>query len=558
MLNRYYMRWCFEIDPNYSDAILIAADQIRRFRDGRGYLTSDRLGIRYTIQKQQRCAIRASDARSRGRKLDQRDTKSRIRSALIKAFPSIEQHELSSLVRAVMRSARHVRVDVDHPETHLAFSPDGVRSRDIKRRRSLTFAKFIRRKCAWVFQGKFELTDSMLDKASAGFRTVQVVNCELSIVDGQEAYDVYADENGISSCMAYGGCGGPEMIQHHLLANGGQDGKLKLVIAREKGTGTLAIRAKLWKNNDRDDDDDPLGGWFLDRIYWTSRVDLGEMTQTGNTEGNLRVWVTEFLTAAGYDVKGKLDCTLIHCAGEHMPYLDRCRKFDRVNDRSIRVWEGGEFTAENTDGIDESYEGSGRHCCDGCDERFNDDDLNSVNDRQYCHECYSYRFTYDEIAQDDIDSDDAVTAFRITRNGNRSEVTTHVDNCTRVIGGDWWFSDDVVDLYDGCYLPRNDENLVELSNGDFASLESHDVVHCEHDDTYELRRDCVQLHDGEYALKREAVELHDGTFALESDATELFDGRFAGPNDYVTDFVDDHGNLVTVLCEEMNAEYVTE
>jgi hypothetical protein len=66
------------------------------------------------------------------------------------------------------------------------------------------------------------------------------------------------------------------------------------------------------------------------------------------------------------------------------------------------------------------------------------------------------------------------------------------------------------EYYDADYLADN--SIVELADGDYVHSDdacfverldeyhlTDDCVHCEHSDTYELARDCVQLADGEWA-----------------------------------------------------------
>lgn len=446
---------------------------------------------------------------------EKQTAKGRIRAALMKAFPLLKHAEISCMVRRVMKAARFVRLDSEHGETHLAFSPDGVGAWDLKRRRSLTFAKFLRRKCGKVFTGAWSLSDAMIDKASAAFRTIPVVGSKLNIVSGHDAYLVYADENGISSCMAYGGCGGPEMVQHHFEAN---PEKLKLVIARdESNKNRLAIRAKLWINDS--------GNAWLDRVYWSGNCDLGEMTKSGNSAENLAVWIKAWLSTQGYVMQENCKCTLTHESGENMPYLDKCRYFDRLNDRQILVHDDGEFCAENTDGTYESVEGSGC-CCHGCNERYDEDDMRTDDSGHlYCESCYSDRYTYDDIDEHDIASEDAVSAVRID-NGRRRDVTTHTDNCTQCYCGAYVYNDDVVELHDGENAASDDNDLRELHDGRYA-IHGRDNIVQTHDEEWALLDDCYCCHDGEYALCDDVVMMHDQQFALADDCERLTDGRYA-------------------------------
>ena len=490
---------------------------------------------------------------------EKQTAKGRIRAALMKAFPLLKHAEISCMVRRVMKAARFVRLDSEHGETHLAFSPDGVGVWDLKRRRSLTLAKFLRRKCGKVFCGQWSMTDAMVDQASAAFRTIPVVGSKLGIVSGHEAYLVYADENGISSCMAHGGCGGPEMVQHHFEAN---PEKLKLVIARdESNKNRLAIRAKLWINDS--------GNAWLDRVYWNGSCDLGEMTESGNCAENLAVWIKAWLANEGYKLDEDCRCTLTHESGENMPYLDKCRNFDRLNERQIKVHKDGEFKAENTDGTDESVDGSGCDCCYVCERRIDTDERSSDDDGDYyCDDCWNERFAYDEINDRTIAADDAVSAVRI-RHGRRYDCTTHRDNCTQCYDGTWGLDEDVVELNDGIYA-MTDDDLHELHDGTFAVSSRDDVVAINDGDAYALESDCFELHNGQYALFDDCERLTDGRYALECEVVETVDEKiclesecvelsdtdgFAHRDDVVA-ITDDYGDAIYVLKNRLSAHVV--
>jgi len=439
----------------------------------------------------------------------------RIRAALVRVFPQFDHAVIGAIAKQVFRAARHVRLDSDNPNTHLAFSPGVIGAHDAKNRRSLTFAKFLRRKCAALLIGRLVLTDSQIENAQYGFQLLPTFPLALKLVTGEDAYAVYADdEHGIESCMS-GESDKSDIVKHHFCAN---PGALQLVTARHGKQ--LMIRSKLFAN---------VNGktHFLDRIYWKKTDCLSSVTQ----EAELREWLINWLAQRDIAVSDVCDAKLRHDEGEPMPYLDRCKQFDRDGD-VIRIRKNGDFTADNTDGTDESLEG-GKYTCCNCDCRVDEDDV-CTNDYGscYCENCYSDLFSWDDVYEEDIPSEDCVEATRVRR-GRNETCCTHRDNCQRLYNDEYALSDDCVELHNGEYALSTDEDIYELSDGEYA-----------------LAGDIETLHDGRIVLRDNdnLVEMYDGEYALNTDSDVILtiDGEYALSGDCV-ELTDDYGNVCYVL-----------
>ena len=477
----------------------------------------------------------------------------RIRAALAAMFPQFGHCTITAIVNRVMACARHIKIDRDNPATHIAFSPDGVSANDFKRRRSLTLAKFLRRKCGGLFVGRLALSDQQVDKASAAYLPPNELQDILKIVRGADAHAVYADdENGISSCMSGtdedddgGEYDKSNNVKHHFRAN---PEKLGLVVAYDGEK--LVLRAKIWHRDD--DKKNPGKRIWLDRVYWRQRNRIVSIGSERGEELPLAEVVSTWLKNQGFELADSCRSTLRHDQGEPFPYLDRCKRFDRDGD-NVTVHSNGRYTAENTNGTDDSLEEEGC-CCYACDERIDEDNSQCDQDgNTYCGGCYSELFCYDDISGEDIDRDSACEATRINRRGHCETVTTHEDNCTELYDGSYGIDEDTVELTNGSHAMRDDDNIVCLRNEDYAHFD--DCVRCEvgsSADEYELTGDCIQTIDGEWCLQCDAVksdisgcwmladdaiELPDGRYAHETELVELEDGSSADPRD-VTILVD--------------------
>ncbi len=439
-------------------------------------------------------------------------------------FPQYDHATVGAIARQIVKYARHVRLDVDNPNTHLAFSPGSIKSRDTKGRRSLSFGKFLRRKCSALLSGRLSLTDSQVENAQTAFQIVSAFPLKLSLVTGQDAFAVYADdEHGICSCMS-GNDEKSAIVRHHFCAN---PDTLQLVTARIGRQ--LAIRAKLFANDDETTH-------FLDRIYWTQ---TGCLDSTNENE--LREWIHNWLSSQSIVVSDSCECTLNHTEGEPMPYLDRARQFNRIDDETITIRPRGEFTADNTDGTDPSCEDN-RPCCCSCGDHVDEDDSRSNdNGDTYCDSCYSNAYSWDDVNDCEISSDDVCEAVRIRR-GREETVYTDVHNCVELHDGRMCVEDDAVELHDGSYALTCD--VTELHDGSYALDSSDDLIEL-HDGEYALSSvdDIVQLHDDQWALIGDCVELEDGRYALIIDAVVTIDDELALISDCVQ-FVDDYGSAM--------------
>ena len=367
---------------------------------------------------------------------------------------SFDHATTGAIAKAILKQARFVRLDVDSAETHLAFSPDKVSSRDIKRRRSLPVGRFLRRKCGTLLKNRLGVTDAQVESAVLAFSVVPSFPAKLSIVTGQAALDVY-NGGGIKSCMSWDDSEDDkerkyksDIISHHVLAN---PDKLRLIVGYTGGK--LSLRAKLFANDDARSLH--IVEHYLDRIYWKSEL------LKCHSENEMREWLTHWLAQQSIVVSAEYDITLNHVEGEPMPYLDRADQFDRDGD-TIRLHKRGKYSAGHTDGTDESANDERSECC-ACGCRVDDDDLRCTDCGDcYCEECHSERFSYDELNDCDIEADDAV---QVMTTGRRPHLATTDRNSSDVceIDGDYYLTDssDVCEI-DGDYYLTSSDDVVEI------------------------------------------------------------------------------------------------
>jgi len=171
---------------------------------------------------------------------------------------------------------------------------------------------------------------------------------------------------------------------------------------------------------------------------------------------------------------------------------------DGTYKKYLHITRSGEWQCSNQDGT--ATEQNSCHCED-CGERISEDEQRTVGyhgDRVVGECC--------------IDEYTLVTG----RRGNEY----YVPNNEAVSDGDQW--------YDRDYL--SDNNIVELENGDYCSMDDavnvndewyhcdDETVVCDHSGDYQLRDDCVELYDGEWALENDAWECAgSGNFYLHDD-----------------------------------------
>ena len=428
MLNTYYTTQGYVI-ANTEGAILTIQDQHLRY-------PSEKL----SASKRPHWPAQTSPRTYRGRSDKPQSAIGKLRCVVARLF-SFDHATTGAIARAILKQARFVRLDIDSSETHLAFSPDKVGARDIKRRRSLPVGRFLRRKCAELLTNRLSVTDSQVESAVLAFSVVPSFPAKLSIVTGAEALAVY-NGGGITSCMSWGEEDGEgarqkkaEIVGHHFLTN---PETLRLIVGY---TGQkLSLRAKLYRNDDGRALD--IVEHYLDRVYWKS--DLLKCY----AESELREWLTHWLAQQSVKLSANYDITLNHVEGDPMPYLDRADQFSRDGD-TIHLHKRGTYAAGHTDGTDESTNDERSECC-ACGCRVDDDELRCTDYGDcYCEECYSERFTYDELNSCDIDSDDAV---QVMTTGRYPRLATTDRNSSDVveIDGDYYLtsSDDVVEIVD--------------------------------------------------------------------------------------------------------------
>ena len=455
MLNNYYTSQGYVL-ANTEGAILTIQDQHLRYPEEK-----------LSASKRPQWPAQTSPRTYRGRSDKPQTAIGKMRCVVARLF-SLDHATTGAIARAILKQARFVRLDVESSETHLAFSPDKVGSRDVKRRRSLPVGRFLRRKCASLLTNRLSVTDSQVESAVLAFSVVPSFPAKLSIVTGEEALAVY-NGGGISSCMSWGEDDDEKarekkagIISHHFLTN---PDKLRLIVGYTGGK--LSLRSKLFAN-----DDDVT--CYLDRVYWKSDA------LKCHSENELREWLSHWLSQQAITLSTSYDITLNHVEGEPMPYLDRADQFSRDGD-TIRLHKRGEHSAGHTDGTDESADDDRSECCNcGC--RVDDDDLRCTDYGDcYCEDCYSERFTYDDLNSCEIDADDAV---QVMTTGRYPHLATTDRNSSDVceIDGDYYLTDssDVCEI-DGDYYLTSSDDVCEI-DGDYYLTSSDDV--CEIVDDY--------------------------------------------------------------------------
>lgn len=446
----------------------------------------------------------------------------RVRAALVAAIGHdgrFDHAAVGAIARQILKCARHVRLDRDNPATHLAFSPDGISSRNLRGRRSLAFGRFLRRKCSDLLRGRLALTDKQIDLASAAFPVRPEIKLNLGIAYGDDAYEIYADhEHGIESCMS--GLDDDDndksrFIAHHLTAN---PEKIGVIWARHQGQ--LILRTKLFHNDN--------GSLWFGRIYWKRQGPLVSVEREQDITPLVQTWLVS--RYPDKPLSDTCNCTLTHERGEYMPYLDRQSSFDRLDESTIRIHPSGRYEASSSAGDDPSADD--RNSCHNCGCRIDDERTVWDEDGQpYCEDCHGEIYTYDELHECELHRDDAMSAYRTGYRGRRETITTHQNNTVETVEGDIWV--------------RGDDAIVELRNGDWTEL---DNAVCTADGDYELIEDCEEILDsGEYDLRENLTQLSDGRWACDDDTVETIDGSIELIEDCVP-FMDDYGNEVYRLA----------
>lgn len=394
-----------------------------------------------------------------------------------------------AIAKQLMKRACHVRACVDRPATHLAFSPPGVKSRDMARRRSLTIGKYLTRKCGpllYHLASRQSLpVECLVAKAEVLYAPTTQLGCEIRLVAGKDAHAVYAS-GAIKSCMSgdfsdsYTADQRTLLTRHHFLAN---PDKLRLAVAYDEN-GRLVMRAKVYTNDD--------GTLFLDRVFTAGCLSV-QFTIPAVEHA-----ISLFLISVGYALSADYDITLRHDAGEYMPYLDKAGDFDRISDEEIRLHKDGQFAADRCNGLDpsvgEEMSTLDDDCetCDRCGCNLDDDESTSTDDGEtLCLACYDRSYAWDYIGSEEIAREDAVDIDL----GPSAGCTTHRDRCRCTVNG-FVLRDACVQLHDGTHLWKDDPDLVMTVDSELAYAADCEYLYTE---GYAIRADAVQLTDGRWA-----------------------------------------------------------
>lgn len=187
--------------------------------------------------------------------------------------------------------------------------------------------------------------------------------------------------------------------------------------------------------------------------------------------------------------------------------VERERTDDGTYKQYLRITRSGEWKCTNQDGTATEQ---GACSCADCGERISEDEQCGIG-----------------VYGDHIVGECCLDEY------------THV---TGRRGNDYYVPNDEAVEVDGTYYDRDylsDNNIVELANGDYCSMDDavyvddewyhtdDDAIVCDYTGGYQMRDDCVELHDGEWALLDETWECQgSGNFYLyDDDAPVEIDGN---------------------------------
>jgi hypothetical protein len=245
-----------------------------------------------------------------------------------------------------------------------------------------------------------------------------------------------------------------------------------------------------------------------------------------NADETLAAW----LKSQGYEHRGGYDygTNLKYISRGHgddqflAPYLDGCNQEVDIEyvdgkPRYLRIEDSGSYTCNQTDGTTE--EAGGEECND-CGNQYHDDDMYWVgryDDHRVCEGCRdnNYRYAYGSGGSQYYEHEDDVE---------------WVDGWDEYVVSDYISDNDLVRLHNGDLCPESD--AVEI-DGEYYQHDDDRVVHCEHDDSYQLVRNCIELHDGTWALESESWKCYaTSDWYLSSDVEPVvIDGETYHPDD---------------------------
>lgn len=181
------------------------------------------------------------------------------------------------------------------------------------------------------------------------------------------------------------------------------------------------------------------------------------------------------------------------------PYIDGGHQYVDICGNHLEISSSGEYECNNTGG---TASGGGEECND-CGDRFSEGDgywVGRYEDNQVCQDCCDHNYYY-------------------AYGGNGNQYYVHSDNVVHV--GD--------SVYDGDFL--SDNGIVELENGDYASMD--DCV-CVNDEWYETddNRLCYAEDIEEYALKDDCWQCgeSDNWYSDDTQAVVDADGNMYHPD----------------------------
>ena len=329
-----------------------------------------------------------------------------------------------------------------------------------------------------------------------GFR--QGDSSEIIFVKGHWIKELYRETNYASlsgtlgnSCMRY------ERTNKYLDIYAHNPSVCKMAVLLNS-QGKVQARALVWTVDGVD---------YHDRIYYTSDLIHDRMKAFFLTK-NIKTcasqysgWVTIKIEADELNKDFDKRVILNH---DYYPYMDNMKYLSEdceflTNDESLMY---GDYKILNcTDGSYEATQNTTREC-DYCGAEASEDDLVYIHlgsDRNcgetICRECAVYSEVYSEY----ITAEDAIYL-------EGRETYAFRSDCFEDFRGNWGYNEDLVELVDGRYADKDDDDLRYYEDGDAFIIDHRDFEYVYFQDKYYKVDDCVEDRNGDLYPKQYTTE----------------------------------------------------